>query len=464
MAVPYWVQDAVFYQIFPDRFANGDPRNDPPNVRPWDAPPTITGFHGGDLRGVISRLDYLLDLGINAIYFNPIFQSASTHRYNASDYYRIDPKLGDSRDFDALLDAAHRVGIRVILDGVFNHCGRGFFAFNDLLENQEHSPYKDWFTVYNYPIDAYSPGDAHDYSAWWKFKSLPKFNTSNPAVRRYLLGVGRHWIERGIDGWRLDVPNEIDDDSFWAEFRENVRSVNPDAYLIGEIWDVNPRWANDTHFDGLMHYPLRTSLLGYLNGKVTAPQFADSIDYLLAAYPRENTHAMYLTLGTHDTERVFTLCGEDLNKVKLAFLFQFSYPGVPAVYYGDEVGIPGGKDPDCRRTFPWDSTQWKPGLRPFVQKVIDLRKRLPELRRGEYRRLTCDPARSVVVFVRSLGSEHVVVAINAGSTRRTVKIPVADLGWADGRIVRNLLDGEEYIVSGESLAVTVPPVNGLWLK
>ncbi|MEN6410383.1 MAG: glycoside hydrolase family 13 protein, partial [Anaerolineaceae bacterium] len=297
MTVPYWVQDAVFYQIFPDRFADGDPRNNPPNVRPWDAPPSITGFHGGDLRGIIGHLDYLLDLGINAIYLNPIFQSASTHRYNTSDYYRIDPKLGDERDFNTLLDAAHHIGIRVVLDGVFNHCGRGFFAFNDLLENQEHSPYKDWFTVYNYPIDAYSQGDARDFAAWWKFKSLPKFNTANPAVRRYLLGVARYWIDRGIDGWRLDVPNEIDDDAFWAEFRETVRADNPDAYLLGEIWDINPRWANDTHFDGLMNYPLRTSLLGYINGKVTAPQFADAVDHLLEAYPRENTHAMYLTLG-----------------------------------------------------------------------------------------------------------------------------------------------------------------------
>jgi glycosidase len=162
MTVPYWVQDAVFYQIFPDRFANGDPSNDPPNVKAWGSPPTIWDFQGGDLRGVIQRLDYLLDLGVNAIYLNPIFQATSTHRYNTSDYFQIDPKLGTLADFRALLDAAHRNGMRVIIDGVFNHCGRGFFAFADLLENGEHSPYKDWFHVKKFPLDAYGHGDIQE--------------------------------------------------------------------------------------------------------------------------------------------------------------------------------------------------------------------------------------------------------------------------------------------------------------
>ena len=218
MSVPYWVQDAVFYQIFPDRFANGDPHNDPGYLEPWGAPPTQHGFQGGDLRGIINQLDYLIDLGVNALYLNPIFLANSTHRYNTVDYYRIDPRLGTMADFRALLDAAHTNHMRVVLDGVFNHCGRGFFAFNDLLENQAHSVYRDWYHVKRYPVDAYSPGDADSYLGWWGLKSLPKFNTSNPEVRKYLLGVARYWIDQGTDGWRLDVPNEIDDDNFWHEF------------------------------------------------------------------------------------------------------------------------------------------------------------------------------------------------------------------------------------------------------
>ncbi len=219
MSVPSWVQDSVFYQIFPDRFANGDPGNDPPNVQPWGSPPTIWDFQGGDLQGIIQHFDYLLDLGVNALYLNPIFHATSNHRYNTTDYYKIDPKLGDMGDFHALLDLAHRHNMRLILDGVFNHCGRGFFAFADVLENHQHSPYRDWFHINRFPVDAFSPGEARDYKAWWGIKSLPKFNTTNPDVRKYLLDVARYWIEQGADGWRLDVPNEIDDDPFWDEFR-----------------------------------------------------------------------------------------------------------------------------------------------------------------------------------------------------------------------------------------------------
>ena len=243
MTVPYWVEDAIFYQIFPDRFANGDPAHILPGMTPWDAAPTIYGFQGGDLRGVIQKFDYLLDMGINAIYFNPIFQATSTHRYNTTDYLRIDPKLGDLRDFQALLHVAHSNGVRVVIDGVFNHCGRGFFAFNDLIENQEYSVYKDWFHVKHFPVHAYTHGDAEDYLGWWGYKSLPKLNTQNPYVRRYLMDVAKYWIEQGTDGWRLDVPNEIDDDDFWAEFRQVVKTTNPDAYILGEIWDGNPRWV-----------------------------------------------------------------------------------------------------------------------------------------------------------------------------------------------------------------------------
>ena len=215
-SIPAWLTGAVFYQIFPDRFANGDVSNDPANVYSWSKLPSLYSYFGGDLSSIQRKLDYIQDLGVNAIYLNPIFQSAAPHRYHTTDYYRIDPKLGTMEDFHALLDEVHRRGMKLILDGVFNHCGRGFFAFNDLLENQEFSPYKDWFHVKHFPIDAFSPGEAVDYLAWWNIKSLPKFNTDNPEVRQYLLGVARYWIEQGIDGWRLDVPNEIDDDAFWA--------------------------------------------------------------------------------------------------------------------------------------------------------------------------------------------------------------------------------------------------------
>ena len=464
MAVPYWVQDAIFYQIFPDRFANGDPDNNPPNVQPWGSPPTIWGFQGGDLRGIIDHFDYLLDLGINALYLNPIFQSSSTHRYNTTDYFKIEPMLGDMEDFHALIDVAHSNSVRVILDGVFNHCGRGFFAFSDVLENQEHSPYKDWFHVQNFPPDAYSPGNSEDYLAWWGFKSLPKFNTSNLAVRQYLMSIARYWIKQGIDGWRLDVPNEVNDDSFWAEFRRTVKSSNPDAYLLGEIWTADAHWVGSSHFDGLMNYPVRDALLRYLYaGTFTATEFADRIDILLHLYPRENVYCMFTPLGSHDTERLLTKLDGDFNKARLAYLFQFAFPGAPSIYYGDEVGLVGGKDPECRGAFPWNESQWNIELQNWIKTLIIVRKRSPALRRGDYRRIYTDDRRQIYAFARTLGEDKVLVVMNASATQRNLRLSVPMLGWSDGQILHNRLGREEYILSDDSLVVTLPPWGGVWI-
>lgn len=464
MAVPDWVSDAVFYQIFPDRFANGDPGNDPPNVRPWGTKPDKWGFQGGDLRGVTQHIDYLLDLGVNAIYFNPIFMATSNHRYNTTDYFRIDPKLGGMRDFKELLDRAHQHGIRVILDGVFNHCGRGFFAFNDLLENGVHSPYRDWFHVRRFPLRAYSPGRAEDYLGWWGLKELPKFNTDNPEVRRYLLEVARHWVDQGIDGWRLDVPNEIDDDGFWAEFRRVVKEVNPDAYLVGEIWEVDPRWVGDGHFDGLLNYPFRDMLLRFLaKGTLSAEAFADGVEGLISAYPTQHVLSHYLPLGTHDTERVRTVCDGEVSLVKLAFLFQFCYPGVPGIYYGDEIGLEGGRDPDCRGGFPWDEALWDRGLRAFVRELVHLRRRLPQLRRGDFLRLIAEEGSGVCAFGRRGEGQAAVVALNVSDATRHVTIPVRDLGWADGREVESAFDRQSLAVSHDMLELDLPPREGVLL-
>lgn len=464
MSVPEWVQDAIFYQIFPDRFADGDPDNNPPNVQPWGAPPTNWHFQGGDLKGVIQKFDYLLDLGVNAIYFNPVFYATSNHRYNTTDYYRIDPKLGDMQDFLNLLDLAHRHNVRVILDGVFNHCGRGFFAFNDLLENQENSPYRDWFHVKRFPVDAYSPGAASDYLAWWEIKSLPKFNTANLQVRRYLLNVARYWIERGVDGWRLDVPNEINDDTFWAEFRRVVKSANPEAYLVGEIWTADPRWVGESHFDGLLHYPLRDCIVRFLHsGTLSAIESAEKCDCYVSLYPRPNTFAMYLPLGSHDTERILTKLDGDLGKVRLAFLFQFSYPGAPGIYYGDEIGMQGGKDPDCRRAFPWDQSLWNHELRNWVKSLIAARKQYPAMRRGDYRRLLADDVRRVYAFLRFTPEQQIVVAINASPEVQNLSLRITGSIWADDHPLHNLLGEGDYRMEHEILNVELMPWSGVWI-
>jgi len=236
VVTPDWVKHAVFYQIFPDRFARSDSLDKPHNLEPWDSDPTPFGYKGGDLVGVRERLDYLQDLGVTALYFNPIFQSACNHRYHTHDYYKVDPLLGGDEAFDALLVECQRRGVRMVLDGVFNHASRGFFQFNDVLENGPASPWLDWFTFYEHPANAYDHARPPGFQAWAGLHALPKLNTDNPQVREYLMRVGEYWLRKGIDGWRLDVPFEIHSDGFWQEFRQRAKSINPDAYIVGEIW------------------------------------------------------------------------------------------------------------------------------------------------------------------------------------------------------------------------------------
>jgi len=458
MTVPSWIYDSVFYQIFPDRFANGDETNDPPNVLEWHTPPRIHGFHGGDLRGILQHMDYLLDLGINAIYLNPIFLSPSTHRYNTVDYYQIDPKLGTLADFKQLLDAAHGNGMHIILDGVFNHTGRGFFAFSDILENQEHSSYKDWYTINHFPVDAFTPGDATDYVGWWKFKSLPKLNTNNPHVRKYILDVARYWIEQGADGWRLDVPNEINDDVFWADFRQAVKNANPEAYLVGEIWEAEPRWVGEGHFDGLMNYPLRGNIFGFVNQKLSAREYADKIEALLNLYPFENMQAMYNLLGSHDVDRLWNNLEGNLNRLKLAFLMLMTFPGIPAIYYGDETGISGGKDPDCRKVFSWQPESWNQELREYVKKLIATRKSLEVLKRGDYQRLHEEDR--CLAYLRTYNDQRIVVGLNASREKREFNLDVTAFGLPGTLDCPDLIDNNACRLENGNLTLSLQPVSG----
>jgi cyclomaltodextrinase len=465
MSAPTWVQDAIFYQIFPDRFANGDPENDPPNLVRWGSAPTSWGFQGGDLRGIHKKFDYLLDLGINAIYLNPIFQSTSTHRYNTTDYFKIDSKLGTLNDFHELVERAHKNQVRVILDGVFNHCGRGFFAFNDILENQEYSPYRDWFHIKHFPVDAYGWGEATDYQGWWGMKSLPKFNTNNRWVRRYLLDVARYWIEQGADGWRLDVPNEINDDTFWAEFRDVVKKANEEAYLVGEIWLPDARWVGDGHFDGLMNYPVMDALVGLLaTNSLSVSQFTQKVKELFSLYPRDNTYSMYVLVDSHDTERILTRMGNDVKKTRLAYLFQFAYPGAPAIYYGDEIGLGGGKDPACRGAFIWDEASWNTQLRDFIKQLVLLRKQNQSLRRGDFLWLEENTIANCIIFLRKSDDDCVLVIINASGVDIKSSLNVEKTAWNNGKVVKDLLNPvSQYSVENHSIEIDLPAWSGKWL-
>jgi len=429
---PSWVTDAIFYQIFPDRFARSSGAPDQPYLEAWDAPPTNRGYKGGDLWGVIERLDWIGELGCNAIYFNPIFQSASNHRYHTHDYFRIDPLLGGDEAFEALLTACHERGIRVVLDGVFNHSSRGFFQFNDLLETGEASPWRDWFHITSFPVEAYGRDDeaATSYAAWWGIPALPKFNTDNSQAREFLMTVGEYWAAKGIDGWRLDVPEEISTEGFWEEFRSRVRAKNPDAYLVGEIWGDASGWTvPGTRFDGTMNYLLTGAMLSFAGGdsvdwdlagklnyplsSVDADGFGEALRHLDALYPLETQLAHLNLLGSHDTARVLSILGGDVKALELASLLQFTMPGAPSIYYGDEIGLLGGHDPGSRAGFPWEAeATWNHALLETVRSLTALRNNHPVLRGGTLQVVAT--ASNLMVFERSLGDTRVLVAVNTG--------------------------------------------------
>lgn len=477
---PEWVRDAIFYQIFPDRFARSQRVPKPLNLEPWESPPTRHGFKGGDLIGVVEHLDYLQDLGVTALYFNPVFQSTANHRYHTHDYYQVDPILGGNAALRTLLDEAHRRSMRVILDGVFNHASRSFFQFGHILENGPESPYADWFIVNNYPLRPYhAPEGQHGYEAWWNLPALPKLNVDTPAVREFLWDVACHWVEFGIDGWRLDVPSEIDDDEFWREFRQRVKRAKADAYIVGEIWGDGQRWLQGDQFDAVMNYLFTRACLGFFVGDdllrsevalsgykqiatLDARAFAVEIQKLLDLYPRQITEVQFNLLGSHDTPRFRTLARGDDSAFRLATLFQMTYPGAPSIYYGDEIGMEGYHDPGCRAGFCWDENQWDRELRDYVRRCIALRKAHPALRRGDFRWLFA--SNGTLAYGRQLGTETLLVFVNSGRRPVTAVVPVRDY-LADGITLRDVWDDATATVrQGRIEGVRLPSRCGVVLR
>jgi neopullulanase len=497
MTHPDWVQDAVFYQIFPDRFARSE-RMPGLEFEPWDASPTYHGFKGGDLYGVAERLDYLSDLGITALYLNPVFASASNHRYHTYDYYNVDPLLGGNEALRFLIDEAHKRNIRVVLDGVFNHASRGFWQFHHVLENGKDSPYKNWFYFDPerlqgrrrwgaYPttgeLTALRNGEgslrALGYQAWWDLPALPKFNTSTPTVREFLFGVAEHWIRFGIDGWRLDVPAEIDDDSFWQEFRRRVKAINPNAYIVGEIWHEAQRWLGGDQFDAVMNYLVTAAVMSFCGGahidmnivnqagglqgrvhlNMDAVWFANEIDRLTNLYSPEITRSQLNLFDSHDMPRFLTCAGNDVPSLQLAMLFMFTYPGAPCLYYGDEIGLTGAHDPDCRKGFPWDDSQWNRDLLNYTKAVIALRKEHQILRRGSYQRLYSEG--SVFAFGRKLEGQSFIIVLNTGDASKNVAFSIETLSSNLATIFGP--DTHPYI-ENNTFHTEIPPRNGVVIR
>jgi len=382
--VPEWVSKTVWYQIFPERFANGNAEFTPEGALAWDAAisPKTTDFFGGDLQGIIDHLDYLQDLGITGLYLCPIFESPSNHKYNTTDYFEIDRHFGDKETFRQLVEQAHQRGMRVMLDAVFNHMGEQSAQWQDVLKHGEKSVYKDWFHIQKFPVtnDKLMNPKELPYHTFAFASYMPKLNTANPEVKDYLLSVATYWIEHfDIDAWRLDVANEVDH-QFWRDFRKAVLAKKPDLYILGEVWHTSQPWLNGDEFHAVMNYPLSDSIKDYfLSRSKKTSQFISEINCQSMYYKQQISEVMFNLLDSHDTERILATAQGDIQLVKSALAFLFLQRGTPCIYYGTELELGGGMDPDCRRVMPWDRVSSSNDMLNFMKNLIQLRKEIADI-------------------------------------------------------------------------------------
>ncbi|GAA0609761.1 alpha-glycosidase [Virgibacillus siamensis] len=420
---PTWVKETVWYQIFPERFANGDKNLDPAEALPWaSTEPSPENYFGGDIPGIIQHFDYLSELGITGIYLTPIFKAHSNHKYDTIDYFEMDPQFGDKETFKTFVEKCHERGIKVMLDAVFNHSGFYFAPFQDVLEKGERSDYKNWFHVREFPLQL-NPKPNFDTFAFTA--NMPKLNTENPKVKNYLLDVAKYWIEEfDIDGWRLDVANEIDH-QFWREFRQTVKAIKPDVYILGEIWHDSMPWLAGDQFDAVMNYPFTEAALDFFaRNTINAEQFSHQIDRVLASYPENVNEIAFNLLGSHDTPRVLTQCRGDKRKAKLLYLFQLSFIGTPCIYYGDEIGMTGGQDPGCRKCMEWDEQNQDHNLLSLFKKIIQLRKNEPALGpNGTIRFLHTDNAKNHIIYERTSEDSVIIFIINNSEQKQEISLP-----------------------------------------
>lgn len=453
---PEWVTETVWYQIFPDRFAKGNPKIDPQGTLPWDSEEaTPTNLFGGDLQGVIDHLDHLVALGINGIYFTPIFEAKSNHKYDTIDYMKIDPQFGDGPTLKKLVQAAHERGIKIMLDAVFNHSGYFFPPFQDVLEKGEESSYLNWFHIESLPVVT---KPQPNYKTFAFTKDMPKLNTANPDVQNYLLDVAAHWIEEyDIDGWRLDVANEVDH-RFWRAFRDRVKGIKPDVYILGEVWHDSLPWLRGDQFDAVMNYRLTGAALDFIaKEKTTAEIFQKDMVKLIASYPHPIHASAFNLLGSHDTARVLTQCGEDSRKALLLYAFQMTMPGSPCVYYGDEIGMSGENDPGCRDCMKWDPKDWRLPIYETLKKLIRLRHKERLLRDGGQLQFYETQDEDLISYGRLGEMEAIFIVMNRGNE---------DKNWLndkvqDGDSLTDLMTGVSWNAGEE---IDIPPAGFRILK
>jgi len=565
---PEWAKHVIWYQIFPERFRNGDSSNDPDRERVggpegWEISPWTedwykcadwendmgkdfrdsvrTRRYGGDLKGIIDKLDYLKDLGIGALYLNPVFDAISLHKYDASYYHHIDRYFGPDPRGDAemmkqedpsdpsswkwtsadklflkLIDEVHERDMKIIIDGVFNHTGTDFWAFRDVARKQKDSQYKNW-----YAITSFKDGDGSEfeYHGWWGVKDLPVFkeedNTLVKPVREHIFAVTRRWMDPdgdgdpsdGIDGWRLDVPDEIGQ-GFWKEWNELVRDINPEAYTVGEIWTTKSReWVNGDIFSAAMNYPLAGLLQDYMIDQSVKPaDFMNRLDELRKGFPEEAPFVLQNLIDSHDTPRIASMVlnpgreydkegrpedGFDVRKPdqderriqKLIALFQYTYVGAPMIFYGTEAGMWGADDPDDRKPMVWEEFDYEPekehplgedrpvddnnfdaSLHDWYKKLGTIRNQHEVLQTGHYRQLMVDNEKNIVVFARFFDDEKFsFVALNRSTDSQKIQISMENFKVVPGRHLENLITNTRIQVDADTASVTLPPVSGVVL-
>ena len=432
--IPEWYKEGVIYQIFPDRFCNGN-KNGAINCRKknsfiysdwFDEPMYIKNeigdiarwdFYGGNLRGVIEKLKYLKDLGITIIYFNPIFESASCHRYDVGDYEKVDGMIGTEEDFKELCKKAKKLGIRIILDGVFSHTGADSKYFNKYgsydtegAYQSKESKYYKWYRFFDHP---------DGYESWWGFKNQPNVDELNPTYLNYIVtgenSIAQKWLMLGASGWRLDVADELPDD-FIELLKKRMKEINKESILIGEVWEdasnkvsysKQRKYLFGKELDSVTNYPLRDSIIRYIRREISASQFVDRVNSIYENYPIDNFYSNMNLLGNHDTERIFTVLNEDKKLLELALIIQMSMPGVPLIFYGDEAGLTGGKDPYNRKTYPWGRENKE--VFNIYKRMIDFRNSSEVIKKGSF---NVEEYNDIVVITREYKNEIIRILLN----------------------------------------------------
>ncbi len=441
---PAWLQDAVVYNIFPDSFATGKGCiSCTPTEKAWHGE-TVHGKLGGTIAGIRANLDYIKGMGFTCIYMNPIFVAGEYHKYDLIDYFHIDPAFGTDGDFKALVQDAHSLGLRVMIDGVFNHVGWKFDGFQDVIRRGKVSPWWDWFFRLAEPVTI--PDSMEDYPTYECFgyeRMMPKAATDNPAVQDYFCRVGVHWVkEYDIDGWRLDVASEVND-GFWRAFRSAVKAVKPDCALIGEVWETACHWLDGSMFDSTMNYNFRRHCRRFFALQdVDAQAFNSRVTDMLMRYRRPVAYAQLNLLDSHDVSRFLSLCNGDKAAMKLAVLFQMTFVGMPCVFYGDELGMTGVLEEEYRRPMPWG--QGDCDMQAFYRQAIALRSAHPALRRGSFRLVFAQRQGGLYHYVRQCPEETIGIMLNRSAEGVPVCIP-GEILW-QSRLACDILGMNGFVV------------------